>query len=83
MEEQTHGFMANTDYDSPDWDIFFGKDNILYFIEDEKTLQYLTETHEWTKDLSKALSFKTYIKATTYAVENNLSGFVIREHNNG
>lgn len=79
----TQGFMCKKNYDSVDWDIFFDKDNIVYFIEDVVTNKWLTEKHEWTNEPPQALSFKTYIKATTYAVENKLSGFIIREHNNG
>lgn len=72
-------FMAKQDYNSSNWDIFFEKDNLVYFIEDQITRKWFTKEHEWTLDPLKALSFKTDIRARTFAVENKLSGWVIIE----
>lgn len=74
-----HGFMAKQNYDSIEWDIFFEKDNLIYFIEDETTGKWFTKEHQWTLEPLNALSFKTNIGARIFALENKLSGWIIVE----
>ena len=60
--------------------LFLDSDKYVYFIEDETTRKWLTKEHEWTLDPLKALSFKSDMKARTYAVENKFTGWIITEH---
>lgn len=78
----TQGFIAKDDFRFPNLDeMFLGDGEHIYLIEDVETCKWLTERHGWTLKISEALQFTSNIKAKTYAVENNLSGWIITKQN--
>ncbi len=79
----TLGFFARNNRDSifRMEEIFTDSDKYVYFIEDEKTNEWLTKDSEWTKDPLNAMKFKSDMAARTYAVSLRTAvRWVITEH---
>ena len=60
--------------------LFSDRNDVVYFIEDKTTHEWITDAKEWTNEPTEALTFHNYYKAFTWAMNNDIENFMITEH---